>query len=36
MADPGQDPRGLEMDPLWLVLDTVPEGRGDWYPALTY
>ena len=36
MADPGQDPRGLEMDPLWLVLDTVPEGRGDWYPKLTY
>ena len=29
MADPGQDPRGLEMDPLWLVLDTIPEGRGD-------
>ena len=36
MADPGQDPRGLEMDPLWLVLDTIPEGRGDWYPKLTY
>jgi predicted dithiol-disulfide oxidoreductase (DUF899 family) len=36
MADPGQDPRGLEMDPLWLVLDTIPEGRGDWYPSLTY
>ncbi|MEO7370971.1 MAG: DUF899 family protein [Ilumatobacteraceae bacterium] len=36
MADPGQDPRGLEMDPLWLVLDTVPGGRGDWYPQLTY
>ena len=38
MADPGQDPRGaVEMDPLWLLLDTVPEGRGtDWYPRLTY
>jgi predicted dithiol-disulfide oxidoreductase (DUF899 family) len=38
MADPGQDPRGaVEMDPLWLLLDTVPEGRGtDWHPQLTY
>ena len=38
MADPGQDPRGaVEMDPLWLLLDTSPEGRGtDWYPQLTY
>jgi len=37
-ADPGQDPRGaLEMDPLWLVLDSTPEGRGsDWYPKLSY
>lgn len=38
MADPGQDPRGApEMDPLWLLLDTTPEGRGaDWYPKLQY
>jgi len=38
MTDPGQDPRGaVEMDPLWLLLDTTPEGRGtDWYPSLTY
>jgi predicted dithiol-disulfide oxidoreductase (DUF899 family) len=38
MADPGQDPRGaVEMDPLWLLLDTSPEGRGaDWYPSLEY
>jgi predicted dithiol-disulfide oxidoreductase (DUF899 family) len=38
MADPGQDPRGaVEMDPLWLLLDTSAEGRGtDWYPQLTY
>ncbi len=38
MADPEQDPRGaVEMDPLWLLLDTTPDGRGtDWYPQLTY
>ncbi len=38
MADPGQDPRGaVEMDPLWVMLDVTPEGRGaDWYPSLTY
>jgi predicted dithiol-disulfide oxidoreductase (DUF899 family) len=38
MADPGQDPRGaVEMDPLWLLLDTSPEGRGtDWRPSLSY
>jgi predicted dithiol-disulfide oxidoreductase (DUF899 family) len=38
MADPGQDPRSaVEMDPLWLLLDTSPEGRGtEWHPQLTY
>ena len=38
MADPGQDPRSaVEMDPLWLLLDTTPEGRGtDWAPRLSY
>ena len=38
MADPGQDPRGApEMDPLWSMLDYIPEGRGtDWYPKLDY
>jgi predicted dithiol-disulfide oxidoreductase (DUF899 family) len=38
MADPGQDPRGaVEMDPLWLLLDTAPDGRGlDWRPQLSY
>jgi predicted dithiol-disulfide oxidoreductase (DUF899 family) len=38
MADPGQDPRGApDLDPLWTVLDTTPEGRGaDWYPKLEY
>jgi len=38
MADPGQDPRGApDLDPLWAILDTTPEGRGaDWYPKLEY
>ena len=38
MADPAQDPRGaVEMDALWLVLDTTPEGRGvEWRPSLSY
>ena len=38
MADPGQDPRGApDLDPLWLMLDVTPEGRGtDWYPKLNY
>jgi predicted dithiol-disulfide oxidoreductase (DUF899 family) len=38
MADPGQDPRGApDPDPLWLMLDLTPEGRGtDWYPKLDY
>ena len=38
MADPGQDPRGSpELDPLWTLLDTTPEGRGgNWYPKLHY
>ena len=37
-ADPGQDPRGSpELDPLWAILDTTPEGRGaSWYPKLKY
>jgi len=38
MSDPGQDPRGApDLDPLWTILDTTPEGRGaDWYPKLEY
>ena len=38
MADPGQDPRGApDLDPLWLMLDLTPQGRGtDWYPQLSY
>jgi predicted dithiol-disulfide oxidoreductase (DUF899 family) len=37
-ADPGQDPRGApDIDPLWTILDSTPEGRGtDWYPSLSY
>ncbi|HEX2529029.1 MAG TPA: DUF899 family protein [Geminicoccus sp.] len=37
-ADPGQDPRGApDPAPLWMVLDSTPEGRGaDWYPKLAY
>jgi predicted dithiol-disulfide oxidoreductase (DUF899 family) len=37
-GDPGQDPRGApDPDPLWWLLDTTPEGRGnDWYPKLSY
>lgn len=36
MADPGQDPHAApDMNPLWVLLDTTPEGRGtDWYPTL--
>ena len=38
MSDPGQDPRGgPDLDPLWLMLDMTPGGRGtDWYPKLNY
>jgi len=37
-ADPGQDPRGApDIDSLWAILDTTPEGRGkSWYPSLSY
>jgi predicted dithiol-disulfide oxidoreductase (DUF899 family) len=36
--DPGQDPRGApDLMPIWNILDTTPEGRGeDWYPELVY
>jgi len=34
-AYPGADPCHMDtMWPLWNVLDTTPEGRGDWYPPL--
>jgi predicted dithiol-disulfide oxidoreductase (DUF899 family) len=38
MADPGQDPGSApDLDPLWLMSDLTPEGRGtDWYPKLEY
>ena len=37
-ADPGQDPRcAIEMDALWLTLDSTPEGRDpNWRPRLSY
>lgn len=36
IADPGQHPHNApDMNPLWIILDTTPEGRGtDWYPKL--
>jgi predicted dithiol-disulfide oxidoreductase (DUF899 family) len=38
MADPGTDPRGgVDMAPLWSLLDLTPAGRpADWYPKLVY
>ncbi len=36
-AEEGQNMRHVDMMwPLWNVLDVTPEGRGDWYPALSY
>ena len=36
-ADPGQEYRHNDLiDPLWHLLDTSPEGRGDFEPALAY
>jgi predicted dithiol-disulfide oxidoreductase (DUF899 family) len=36
--DPGQNHRALDFaDPLWGLLDTTPEGRGDdWFPKVNY
>ena len=36
--EPGQDHRGLDfMDPVWTLLDTTPEGRGDvFFPKVDY
>lgn len=36
--DPGQNHRGLDaVDPLWGLLDTLPEGRGaDFFPKVNY
>ena len=36
-ADPGQDQRGMAESPLWMMLNSTPEGRpADWYPKLDY
>jgi predicted dithiol-disulfide oxidoreductase (DUF899 family) len=36
-ADPGQDPRtSPDIAPLWNLLDLTPDGRGQWYPKLSY
>lgn len=35
--DPGQDPRHNDIiDPQWNMFDRTPEGRGNWYPQLSY
>ncbi len=35
--EPGQNGRHIDlMWPLWNVLDLTPEGRGDWYPKVSY
>ncbi len=36
IADPGQDPHPApDWNPLWILLDMTPEGRGeDWHPKL--
>jgi predicted dithiol-disulfide oxidoreductase (DUF899 family) len=31
------DQRGIDLfNPLWHLLDLTPQGRGDWYAALSY
>lgn len=35
--EPGQHHRGLDLiDPLWGLLDTTPQGRGDFFPKVNY
>lgn len=35
--DPGQNHRALDLiDPLWNLLDTTPEGRGEFFPSVNY
>lgn len=35
--DEGQNHRALDLiDPLWNLLDTTPEGRGDFFPKVNY
>jgi predicted dithiol-disulfide oxidoreductase (DUF899 family) len=34
---PGQHPRHVDrIWPIWNILDLTPEGRGDWFPRLSY
>lgn len=34
---PGQRERGIDLlTPVWNLFDLTPEGRGDWYPSLSY
>jgi predicted dithiol-disulfide oxidoreductase (DUF899 family) len=36
MADDRRE-RGIDLlSPVWNLLDLTPNGRGDWYPSLTY
>jgi predicted dithiol-disulfide oxidoreductase (DUF899 family) len=35
--DPGQHHRSGDLvDPLWGLLDMTPEGRGNFFPSLSY
>lgn len=35
--DPGQNHRALDsLDPVWGLIDTTPEGRGDFFPKVEY
>lgn len=36
-SERGQNPRHVDlMWPLWHTLDLTPDGRGDWYPSVSY
>lgn len=36
-SDPGQHHRAGDLaDPIWGLLDMTPEGRGDWFPKVSY
>lgn len=36
-SEPGQDPRHTDsIDALWNLFDLIPEGRGEWYPDVSY
>lgn len=36
MADDRRE-RGIDLlSPVWHLLDLTPNGRGDWYPSLSY